>query len=109
MTVTEQNKNSSTASIIYQLLQNYHKSDNDALCPQCRNLMYGLTRRQLLSRRVNVYICSQCGLLEALEDAGLLQETLPLYEWAYVKDCRSKEESSRENVSESVRLDQWQI
>lgn len=53
-------------------------------CPRCG--ITGTSRNRLLalSRRADITICEHCGMLEALEDAGLI-EVLSLKNWKIVE------------------------
>lgn len=52
-------------------------------CPRCgRMAMDESPIRNALSRRVDVYVCNQCGTIEALEDA--VGSVTPLEVWAIV-------------------------
>ena len=57
----------------------------NARCPRCGARMDGPTTRHALSRRLNIYISDDCGMKEALEDAGML-EKLPLMKWAAIEE-----------------------
>jgi predicted RNA-binding Zn-ribbon protein involved in translation (DUF1610 family) len=57
----------------------------NARCPRCGVLMDGPTTRHALSRRLNIYISDDCGMKEALEDAGMLDK-LPLMKWAAIEE-----------------------
>ena len=51
-------------------------------CPRCgHERMNPKAERNALSRRVNVYICSQCGMEEALLDA-VGKPPLPIEKWS---------------------------
>ena len=86
------NRVKGTANVIaLQLLDEYgmfYQPNDDAICPRCGKFMRGPVSRHAKSRWVAGYVCSQCGLMEALEDAGLL-DAVPLSEWAYVRDWRN--------------------
>lgn len=58
-------------------------------CPRCgHSRMDPVPVRNALSRRANVYICSECGMDEAMRDmAG--KPPLPLPEWGMVKGLDS--------------------
>ena len=56
-----------------------------ARCPRCGVRMEGPTTRHALSRRLDIYISDDCGMKEALEDAGLLKK-LPLMKWAAIEE-----------------------
>lgn len=57
--------------------------EEDARCPRCGDIMFGKLHRNSLSRRANIMICPDCGMEEALEDAGK-REKLPLMRWAAI-------------------------
>ena len=53
-------------------------------CPRCRRaVMDEEPARNAMSRRAHVYVCDECGTVEALEDM-LHSVKLPLEEWALV-------------------------
>ena len=60
-----------------------HQPKENARCPRCGELMDGPTRRHALSRRADIYISDDCGMREALEDAGIM-ERLPLMKWVAI-------------------------
>ncbi len=53
-------------------------------CPRC-GMPLDSFERHALSRRANITICDECGLREALEDAGMIPR-LPLSEWWCVQN-----------------------
>ena len=53
-------------------------------CPRCGACKEAGTRLLAQSHRADITVCEACGMLEGLEDAGLL-ERLPLAEWWIVK------------------------
>ena len=55
-------------------------------CPRCgRPVMANNPVRNALSRRVSVYVCDRCGMIEALEDMpGAFK--LPLSVWSIAKE-----------------------
>lgn len=57
--------------------------EEDARCPRCGDIMFGRLHRNALSRRADIMICPDCGMKEALEDAGK-REKLPLMQWAAI-------------------------
>ena len=60
--------------------------DGDYPCPRCgRSVMESDPVRNALSRRLNVYICDECGMTEALEDMPGAPKT-PLSAWAIAKE-----------------------
>ena len=60
--------------------------DGDYPCPRCgRPVMESDPVRNALSRRLNVYICDECGMMEALEDM-LDAIKAPLSAWAIAKE-----------------------
>ena len=60
--------------------------DGDYPCPRCgRPVMESDPVRNALSRRLNVYICDECGMTEALEDMPGAPKT-PLSAWAIAKE-----------------------
>ena len=60
--------------------------DEDYPCPRCgRSVMESDPVRNALSRRLNVYICDECGMTEALEDMPGAPKT-PLSAWAIAKE-----------------------
>ncbi len=50
------------------------------ICPRCGRWMEQPITHNSLSRIANVYICSDCGVDEALRDFGRIP--LPVEEWA---------------------------
>ena len=60
-----------------------HQSKENARCPRCGEKMDGTTLHHALSRRADIYISDDCGMREALEDAGIM-EKLPLMKWAAI-------------------------
>ena len=58
----------------------------DYLCPRCgRPVMASDPVRNALSRRATVYVCDECGMIEALEDMpGAFK--LPLSVWSIAKE-----------------------
>lgn len=53
-------------------------------CPRCGNPMAVPMTHNALSRRATVYVCSACGMAEAIEDMrGKI--SLPLNEWGMIK------------------------
>lgn len=55
-------------------------------CPRCgRETMRDIDVKNALSRRCDVYICSGCGMEEAMEDAGFT-EKIPVSEWVCNKN-----------------------
>ena len=60
--------------------------DEDYPCPRCgRSVMESDPVRNALSRRLNVYICDEWGMTEALEDMPGAPKT-PLSAWAIAKE-----------------------
>ena len=58
-------------------------------CPQCgKNRMKREMAENALSRYIPVYICSECGVDEALPRNGT--ETLPLEQWELIKRITGK-------------------
>ena len=57
-----------------------HQPKENARCPRFGEIMDGPTLRHALSRRADIYISDDCGMREALEDAGIT-EKLPLMKW----------------------------
>ena len=53
-------------------------------CPRCGACKEAGNRLLAQSHRADITVCEACGMLEGLEDAGLL-ERLPLAEWWIVK------------------------
>ena len=54
-------------------------------CPRCgRATMRQKATRNALSRRVHVYVCPECGMAEALEDAAF-RAPLQLNDWAMTR------------------------
>ena len=61
------------------------ESDHVFPCPRCgRDRMDPKAARNALSRRADVYICSECGMDEALRDT-VGEPPLPLNEWGIVR------------------------
>lgn len=54
-------------------------------CPRCGNAESQENRMLALSRRADITVCESCGMVEALEDAGLT-ERMELRDWAIVKN-----------------------
>ena len=58
-------------------------------CPRCGNPMADPMTHNALSRRATVYICSDCGIAEAIMDMrrhyDLSKADLPLNEWSMIK------------------------
>ena len=60
--------------------------DGDYPCPRCGlSKMSHVPVQNALSRRVNIYICDECGMMEALEDMPGAPKT-PLSAWAIAKE-----------------------
>ena len=57
----------------------------NARCPRCGAIMEGATLRHALSRRADIYISDDCGMREALEDAGITPH-MPITEWVAIKE-----------------------
>jgi len=56
-------------------------------CPRCGSgVMNTHVTRNALSRHADVYVCDDCGTAEAMLD--LMQNPLPLNQWALFQDCR---------------------
>ena len=55
-----------------------------ARCPRCGAYEEAGNRLLALSRRADITVCEDCGMMEGIEDAGL-SERLPLAEWWVVK------------------------
>ncbi len=53
------------------------------VCPRCGASLDPVSSHNALSRRIDVYICSDCGMLEAFEDAG--SPKLELRDWDIAK------------------------
>ena len=60
------------------------KQETAGHCPRC-GMPLGSFERHALSRRANITICDDCGVTEALEDAGM-NPRLPLSEWWCVQN-----------------------
>ncbi len=55
-------------------------------CPRCGEKMNKKRSRNALSRRIEVYICSTCGIAEALEDAPFEKlSKVPIIDWEISK------------------------
>ena len=58
-------------------------------CPRCGGEMEAELAHNSFSRRANIYVCSACGMLEAIEDARKAADEsfkkLPFEEWALIK------------------------
>lgn len=69
-----------------ELIEEFAKkqSEGDYPCPRCgRRVMNEKPVRNAMSRRAGVYVCDECGIVEALEDMpGAVK--LPFEEWALV-------------------------
>ncbi len=62
------------------------KQDNTYICPRCgRSDMNPVAIKNALSRRIDIYICSECGMAEALEDVGMLRMK-GLNDWLYIRE-----------------------
>ncbi len=48
-----------------------------SFCPRCGETMREDTRQRDMcgSRRADIYVCSVCGAIEAVEDAGIIQKS----------------------------------
>ena len=57
----------------------------NARCPRCGARMEGKTARHALSRQAKILVCHNCGTIEALEAAGMM-ERIPLTEWTAIKE-----------------------
>ena len=57
----------------------------NARCPRCGAIMEGATLRHALSRRADIYISDDCGMREALEDAGITPH-MSITEWVAIKE-----------------------
>ena len=74
---------------ILPLQEQWDLNKGDHPCPRCgQYTMKYPAVKNALSRRVDAYICSQCGTEEAMLDAAR-REPLPLDEWAVVKRYRN--------------------
>ena len=60
------------------------RAHRGARCPRCGTRGDAGKRLLALSRRADITVCEDCGMLKGLEDAGIL-ERLPLTEWWIVK------------------------
>jgi hypothetical protein len=58
--------------------------EEDARCPRCGELMPGSKNRHALSRYADIMVCDQCGMVEALEKAGII-EARPLMKWCCIE------------------------
>ena len=68
-------------------LLHYAAAQHDgARCPRCGKEMQGKLYTHALSRRVDIIICDECGVAEALEDAGLAKPKKKLMEWTAVTE-----------------------
>ncbi len=57
-------------------------------CPRCGSGVMNIhVTRNALSRHADVYVCDDCGTAEAMLD--LMQNPLPLHDWALFHDGRS--------------------
>ena len=61
-----------------------NKQQTAGHCPRCGKPLDSF-ERHALSRRANITICDDCGVAEALEDAGMIPR-LPLSEWWCVQN-----------------------
>ncbi len=59
------------------------KAGMSHLCPRCGGEMESPFSHNAFSRRADIYVCSECGMLEALEDAGSPKK--PLSDWVIAK------------------------
>lgn len=55
------------------------------ICPRCGRMLARPLARNALSRRVNLYICSDCGTEEAMLDMAR-KDPLPLDKWVLVRE-----------------------
>lgn len=74
------------------------KQDNTHTCPRCgKSNMNPVAIKNALSRRIDLYICSDCGMAEALEDAGIFRTKCELNEWSYIREQKHHNSESIEN------------
>ena len=71
------------AKTIIDQVADIQRSGKKTLCPRCGRSMDEKLVRNAVSRYARVYICSDCGMDEALRD--LYDEPLPLTAWDVVK------------------------
>lgn len=59
-------------------------------CPRCGGKMRDNFTYNSLSRRADIYICRQCGMIEALEDMCKANNPdfvkLPIEDWSFMKN-----------------------
>ncbi len=60
-------------------------------CPRCGDIMRPTLLRNALSRRADIYVCSLCGMREALEDVCKANNPdfvkLPIEDWNFMKNA----------------------
>jgi ribosomal protein S27AE len=65
-----------------------HQPEENARCPRCGEMMMGSKNRHALSRYADIIVCDQCGMIESLEKAGLM-EALPLMKWCCIETSQN--------------------
>ena len=72
-----------------ETLEHFAKGQHSgSFCPRCGAQMQGDLYSHALSRRADIMICDKCGQVEALEDAGIIREKLPLMSWKAICDVQ---------------------
>lgn len=78
--------NENKAKNILEKLYDKQLENFDCICPRCGKKMREDLYTNALSRRVNVYICPECGLQEAAED--FVSKQIQLTEWEYIRNLQ---------------------
>lgn len=60
-----------------------HQPEEDTRCPRCGEIMWGEKTRHALSRYADIMVCDKCGMIEALEKAGMVG-AVPLMKWCCI-------------------------
>ena len=76
-----------------EIVKNYfmwQKAGEILPCPRCGDIMKPTLLRNALSRRADIYVCSRCGIREALEDMCKANNPdfvkLPIENWSFMND-----------------------
>lgn len=95
---SRQNEKLSAKKIIEDYARE-QKESSSIICPRCggNKKMYTKAERNALSRHANVYICSQCGMDEAVRDM-IGTEPLNFEEWAIVKQLKRERDAQCEHT-----------
>lgn len=80
-----------------EIIEDYgrkQKENGCTICPRCGRMhrMYKESVKNALSRRADVYICSQCGMDEAVRDM-IGVEPCPFAEWDIVKKLKRERDA----------------